>query len=56
MRKRAGLLAEISPLRCEIIGMQDENSPYEHANPVAEMKCSVLTGRQFTSGRFHLVK
>ena len=56
MRKRAGSLAEISPVRSEIIGRRDENSPYEHASPVTEMKSSVLIGRQFASGRFHLVK
>ena len=56
MRKRAGSLAEISPVRSEIIGRRDENSPYEHASLVTEMKCSVLIGRQFASGRFHLVK
>ena len=42
------------PVRSEIIGRRDENSPYEHASPVAGMKCSVLIGRQFTSGWFHL--
>ena len=56
MRKRAGSLAEISPVRSEIIGRRDENSPCEHASPVTEMKCSVLIGLQFASGRFHLVK
>ena len=56
MGKRAGSLAEFSPVRSEIIGRQDENSPYEHASPVAEMKCNLLIGRQFASGRFHLVK
>ena len=54
MRKRAGPVAEISPVRSEIIGRRDENSPYEHASPVAEMKCRVLIGCQFTFGRFHL--
>ena len=52
MNKRAGSLAEISPVRSEIIGRRDENSPYEHASPVAGMKCSVLIGRQFSSGYF----
>ena len=56
MRKRAGSLAEISLLRNEIIGRQDENSPYEHASPVTDMKYSVLIGLQFALGRFHLVK
>ena len=54
MSKRAGSLADFSPVRSEIIGRRDENSPYEHASPVAEMKCSVLIGRQFSSGWFHL--
>ena len=56
MRKRAGSLTEISPVRNEIIGRRDENSPYEHASPATEMKCDILIGRQFASGRFHLVK
>ena len=56
MRKRAGSLAEVSPVRSEIIGRRDENSPCEHASLVTEMKCSVLIGLQFASGRFHLVK
>ena len=56
MRKRAGSLAEISPVRSEIMGRRDENSPCEHASPVTEMKCSVLIGLQFASGRFHLLK
>ena len=56
MGKRAGSLAEISPVRSEIIGRRDENSPYEHASPIGEMKCSVLIGSQFASGRFHLLK
>ena len=50
MSKRAGPLAEISSVRSEIIGRRDENSPYEHASPVAEMKCGVLIGRQFAFG------
>ena len=56
MRKRAGSLPKISPVRSEIIRRRDENSPYEHASPVTEIKCSVLIGRQFASSRFHLVK
>ena len=44
MGKRANSLAEISPVRSEIIGRRDENSPYENASLVAEMKCSVLVG------------
>ena len=39
MSKRAGSLAEFSPVKSEIRGRWDENSPYEHVNPVAEMKC-----------------
>ena len=50
MSKRAGSLAEISPVRSEIIGKRDENSPYEHASLVAEMKCNVLIECQFSSG------
>ena len=42
MRKKAGSLAEISPVRSEIIGRRDENLPYEDACTVAETKCSVL--------------
>ena len=52
MRKRAGSLAEISPVKSEIIGRRDENSPYEDVNPVAEMECSVLIGRQSLSDDF----
>ena len=37
-------------MRSEIIDRRDENSPYEHVSPVAGMKCSVLIGRQFSSG------
>ena len=50
MSKRDGSLAENSPVRSEIIGRRDENSPNEHASPVAEMKCSVLIGCQFSPG------
>ena len=42
--------AVISSVRSENIGRRDENSPYEHVSPVAEMKCSVLIGRQFACG------
>ena len=56
MGKRAGSLAEILPVRSKIISRRDENSPYEYASPATEMKCNVLIGRQFASGRFHLVK
>ena len=50
MRKisKAGSLAEISLVRSVIIGRRDENLPYEHASPVAETKCSVLIGCQFS--------
>ena len=34
MSKRAASLAEISSLKSEIIGRQDENSPYEPASTV----------------------
>ena len=46
MRKRAGWLAKISLARSEIIGRRDENSSYEHACPVTDMKRNVLIGCQ----------
>ena len=50
MSKQAGWFTEISSVRSEIIRGRDENSPYEHASPVAGMKCSVLIGRQSVFG------